>query len=62
MSKPNKVHFRHITLRNNAGIDFPACKASAKLLDLDASRLPTTGDTQQVTCKHCLRYLERKTW
>jgi hypothetical protein len=57
-----KVHFRHTTLRVNAGMDFPACKAGERLLDLDAGRWPTTGDQDKVTCKHCLRYLKRRAW
>lgn len=49
------IHFRSIRLRNNAGIDFPACYASAELLDLDKTRLPTTGEQDKVTCKRCQR-------
>lgn len=49
-----KMHFRDIRLRNNAGMDFPLCYAGARLLDLDKSRLPTTGDFNAVECKHCL--------
>jgi hypothetical protein len=49
------LHFRSIRLFNNAGIDFPVCYAGARLLDLDKSRLPTTGDANKVTCKRCQR-------
>lgn len=49
------VHFRNIRLEVNAGMDFPECYAGATLLDLDKSRLPTTGDRARVTCKRCLR-------
>jgi len=48
-----KVHKRSIRLRNNAGMDFPVCYAHAELLDLDKSRLATTGDNAKVTCKRC---------
>lgn len=50
-------HFRDIRLRNNAGMDFPHCRANADLLDLDASRWRTTGDRHNVTCLACLRKL-----
>ena len=58
-----KLHIRDIRLRNNAGIDMPVCKASAELLDMDATRYPTTGDRKQATCKHCIRqYAHRYAW
>lgn len=47
------IHFRSIRLRNNAGMDFPACYANATLLDLDKGRLATTGNKEEVTCKKC---------
>lgn len=50
-----KTHFRDLRLANNAGMQFPACYASAKLLDTDKSRLPTTADRGAVTCEHCQR-------
>lgn len=54
MKKP-AIHFRSLRLRNNAGMDFPACYANAPLLDVDKGRLQTTGDPALVTCKRCLR-------
>ena len=48
------LHLRDMRLYINAGMAFPACKASAKLLDVDEGRLPTTNDHNQVTCKRCL--------
>jgi hypothetical protein len=40
-------------MKNNAGMDFPVCYRNAKLLDLDKSRLATTSDDSEVTCKRC---------
>ena len=51
-----KTHMRDIRLRNNAGMDFPLCKAGAELLDLDAGRWPLTGKYSEVTCAHCRRH------
>jgi hypothetical protein len=48
-----KVHMRDIRLFNNAGMDFPVCFSTAKLLDLDKSRLPLTNEISKVTCKRC---------
>jgi len=53
------IHFRSIRLRSNAGLDFPACYANARLLDTDKSRLPSTGIRADVTCKRCQRLAER---
>lgn len=50
----HKTHMRSIRLRNNAGIDFPVCYSRAKLLDLDKSALPTTGEASECTCKRCM--------
>lgn len=50
-----KIHLIDLRLRTNAGIDFPTCKATAKMLDLDAARLPLTDEIRAVTCKHCLK-------
>ena len=52
-----KVHFASLRLRNNAGMDFPLCYASAALLDLDKSRLPLTVIHEYVTCAHCAQLL-----
>lgn len=56
----NRLHFRNVRLRNNAGLDVPECKASAELLDLDSSHLATTGDRNAVTCKRCLLALTKR--
>ncbi len=61
--KTKNVHMRDIRLSNNAGIDFPVCHANAEMLDLDKSRLPTTGKMQEVTCERCKRmYFKRYPW
>ena len=54
-----KEHLRDIRLRNNAGMDFPTCKAGAKMLDLDAGRWPTTGEISETTCLHCVKAATR---
>ena len=51
------IHYRSIRLKNNAGMDFPQCFASAKLLDTEKSKLATSGSPSEVTCGHCLDYL-----
>lgn len=53
MSK-RKVHLANIRLRVNAGVTLPECKADAKLLDMNATRLATTGTIAEVTCVACL--------
>jgi hypothetical protein len=54
------IHKRDVRLYVNAGMAFPACKANAKLLDLDAARLRMAGAGETVTCKRCLRLIARK--
>lgn len=56
MSKP-RIHFTNIRLRVNAGMNMPECKAGAKLLDTDASRLAMSGSESEVTCKRCLKLM-----
>jgi hypothetical protein len=55
-----KTHFRDIRLRNNAGMDFPLCFASAPLLDLDKGCLSTVADFAKVTCQHCKRMAPKR--
>lgn len=65
-----KLHLIDIRLRNNAGMNFPVCKASERLLDLDASRWPLASSTdyretsdKSVFCKHCVRtWAKRYAW
>jgi hypothetical protein len=57
-----KIHKRALRLRNNAGMDFPVCAASAELLDLDKAHWPTTGDKDTVTCKRCLQIMAKNRW
>jgi hypothetical protein len=52
-----KVHFYSLRHYNNAGMNFPRCCANARMLDIDKSRWPTTGDPGKVTCKNCLRVI-----
>lgn len=56
-----KIHLRHMRLFNNAGMDFPACYASAKLLDTEKGRLLTSPRFKEVTCKHCLNIIRKET-
>ncbi len=49
----SKIHLKSQRLKVNAGMDFPSCKANAKLLDLNAAWLPLSDDIIEVTCKHC---------
>lgn len=61
------VHIRDIRLRNNAGMDFPVCYASAELLDLDKSRLPNANLDDAIAsgrcCKRCQHaYARRYGW
>jgi hypothetical protein len=55
-----RVHLRDLRLRNNAGIDFPACHAGARLLDMDKGRLESTGEASRVTCARCLAIVRRE--
>lgn len=59
-----KIHLRDIRLRVNAGIDMPVCYAAQQgPLDLDKSHLPTTGERDKATCKHCKRaFAKRYPW
>lgn len=50
-----KIHYMDIRLFNNAGMRFPTCKANAKLLDLDAAKLPISNDIHSTTCKQCIK-------
>ena len=54
-----KIHWRSIRLFVNAGMAFPACYATAELLDLDKGSLPTTGNRLEVTCKRCKQAMRR---
>lgn len=58
--KEPKTHYRNTRLYVNAGMRFPECYAYAELLDVEKSALPTTGEVNEVTCKHCLRLMERR--
>jgi len=57
MSSKRKVHFRDLRLFVNAGVRFPACKAHEGLLDMDATRLETSPNMSEVTCKACRRIM-----
>jgi hypothetical protein len=52
-----KMHFRDIRLLNNAGMEFPACYANTKLLDMNKSYLQSTSDYNKVDCKKCLKIM-----
>lgn len=51
------VHMSDLRLRNNAGIDYPCCKADR---DLENKRFQTTTDKGEVTCEACKREYRRK--
>ena len=55
-----RVHLRDTRLFVNAGMRFPACHASAPMLDCDKSRLATTTDRAAVSCKRCLRLIRNE--
>lgn len=50
-----KTHLKDIRLYNNAGISMPLCRATARLLDLDATAWKKTGKWEEVTCLNCLK-------
>ena len=56
-----KTHIRDIRLSNNAGMSFPVCYSTAKLLDLDKSRLAMAMaiKPKDATCKRCLSMYPR---
>lgn len=53
-----KTHYKSVRLTVNAGLDFPACFAQARTLDLEKARLPMTQNVSEVTCGHCLALLK----
>jgi hypothetical protein len=55
-----KTHYRDLRLRINAGMDFPACYAGARLLDTDKGRLPSTSEPARVSCLKCRRIMAAK--
>jgi hypothetical protein len=55
-----KVHMEDIRLYNNAGMSMPICYANAPMLDLDKSRLSTSGLLIEVTCLHCKRMFPKR--
>jgi hypothetical protein len=58
-----KAHIRDIRLFNNAGISFPVCQASVKLLDMDKTAWPTSNDHRDATCAHCkVAFQKRYEW
>lgn len=57
-----KIHYIHRGLYNNAGMEFPECRAFDKMLDLDASSYSKTHDKKNVTCKHCLKRIAERKW
>jgi hypothetical protein len=61
------IHARDIGLFSNGGVRFPLCKTNPPrtqdnpngYLDMDWTRLRTSGDVADVTCKACLKKLAR---
>lgn len=59
------THLSDISLYSNAGINFPVCLATARLLDMDATGRKQVNEDriEQVTCLRCLRaYKRRYAW
>ena len=55
-NKKRLMHKRSVRFANNGGIAFPVCKVPMRegtLLDLEQTRLRTTGDPILVTCPRC---------
>lgn len=52
MSK--KIHLRDMRLFNNAGMEYPKCRANDKLLNVEL-HYTITSNLNEVTCKHCLK-------
>jgi len=60
MPKQKSIHLRSIRLFNNAGIEFPVCCIpKSGPLDVDKSRLDSTGNMSEVTCKKCIKKIEK---
>jgi len=55
MTRMRHTHFKDIRLSNNCGISFPCCHSTARLLDLDKSRMKMSGNYGDVTCPRCLK-------
>ena len=55
-----KVHFESIRFKNNAGMEYPECRANGALVDTEL-RWETSGNAQAVTCKHCKKAIT-KSW
>lgn len=57
------IHLTDLRLSNNAGLHIPVCKAGARLLDMDSSRLRQSKRMNEVTCPRCERYgVSRYPW
>lgn len=61
-----KTHIRDIRLYNNSGISFPVCCAGAEFLDLNKTGWTFASgirETDNVTCKNCLKiFYKRYPW
>ena len=58
-----KLHIRDIRLFNNAGISFPVCQASVKMLDLDKTAWSCAKERKDATCAHCkVAFQKRYEW
>jgi hypothetical protein len=52
------MHYRDKRLMVNAGVDMPACFASAPILDMDKCKLLSTRKLESVSCKRCLNMVK----
>ena len=54
VDKRLKVHKRSTRLYVNAGMNFPECRSSDLMLNLEACHWNMTTNNDEVTCKQCL--------
>ena len=55
-----KLHIRDVRLFSNSGLHFPVCKIGKGPLNLEWTKLPTTGIPLEATCKHCIKQYPKK--
>lgn len=57
-----KTHIADIRLANNAGMNFPVCRAGDRLLNLDCGHWQMVK-AEEVTCRRCqAAYARRYPW
>ena len=58
MPKKRKLHMRDIRYSNNAGMDYPVCRATDKLTDVEL-RWDFAESRDNATCERCIRAFPR---